>query len=164
MNKKGGDKKWQRQKRKSGEEPNIKRLGKEPNIQKRKSVEGRNTQRRRKEHHAVRNSKRLRFFHEYHSFVKDANHHLHKFNPSISLFGSLSRHKKNPRDIDVAVDTRQLTDRQFKEAMNKIKELKKKYKHVDPVLYSWNTKRLPPKRIRDKLRWNKDAWDWYNKI
>jgi len=146
---------WLREKEKNlGREPNM---GKGQNIRKGEKV-------REKQRKKDVNKWRLRLLREYHEFEQEIKQRLRRFKPDVSLFGSLARKKKHPRDIDVAIDVRQLSASEFRKLSTEIHKLAKKYPHIDPVLYSWNGKRLPPKKFRDKVRWEKDKWDWYAKI
>ena len=112
---------------------------------------------------AERKSKRQQFLKEYEQFKSELRRALSPYHPHIFLFGSLKRGKKNPHDIDVGIDVPKLSEREFKNLIKKIRKIAKKYKHIDPNLWSWDYKRLPPKKVRDKLRWA-DGWDEYEEI
>ena len=107
---------------------------------------------------------RKKLIKEYRSFKKEVTGKLKNVKPEISLFGSYVRHKKMPNDIDVRIDVGQLTDNKFKDVKKTVAAVKRKYPDVDPVLYSWPMKRLPPKSKRNKVRWDEEYWKEYPSI
>jgi len=108
-------------------------------------------------------SKRQKFLEEFKKFKAEAELSLKQYHPHIFLFGSLKRGKKNPHDVDVGIDVKGLSDKEFRQLIKKVRSIAKKYKHIDPNIWSWDYKRLPPKKVRDKLRWS-EGWDEYEEV
>ena len=101
---------------------------------------------------------------EYGSFKKDIQCKLKKAHPQIAIFGSYARGKKSPNDIDIRIDVGQMTDAKFRSTKKLVSKIRRKYPHVDPVLYSWPTKRLPSKSKMNSVRWKENYWEEYPSI
>jgi hypothetical protein len=106
---------------------------------------------------------RAKLTREYQSFKKEAAEALKPLHPEISLFGSMKTKKKSPNDVDVQIDVRNISDSQFRKTRSAIARIRKKYPDVDPVLYSWPSKRLPSMAKRKKLRWS-GPWKVHKQI
>jgi len=100
---------------------------------------------------------------EYRGFKKEVADALKSIKPEISIFGSMRTRKTSPRDVDVQIDVRHLSDSQFKKARETIARIRKKYPDVDPMLYSWPTKKLPTMAKRKKMRWD-GPWELHKQI